>query len=90
MVQKNALFFLLRVLTHHSFTINFRFLYELKHKGRLSDTVCRIFHFQLRFVFIKAYTFFQQNAWTLLLIYVIIRFKIKIIEKPHTFLFPNL
>ena len=34
-VQKNALFFPSRVPTHHSFTFNLRFLYELKHK------VCR-------------------------------------------------
>ena len=58
-------FFLLRVPTHHSFTFNLRFLYELKHKVRLSKTVCGIFHFQFRFVFIKVYIFVQQNAWTL-------------------------
>ena len=29
-VTKNALFFLLRAPTHHSFTFNFQFLYELK------------------------------------------------------------
>ena len=32
---------------------------------RLSKTVCGIFHFRFRFVFIKVYTFVQQNAWTL-------------------------
>ena len=37
---KNALFFLSRAPTHHSFTFNLRFLYELKHKLRLSKTVC--------------------------------------------------
>ena len=31
---KNALFFLSRAPTHHSFTFNFRFLIELKHKVR--------------------------------------------------------
>ena len=36
---KNALFFLLRALTHHSFTFNLKFLYELKHKALLSKTV---------------------------------------------------
>ena len=62
---KNALFFLSRAPTHHSFTFNLRFLYELKHKVRLSKTVCGIFHFRLRFVFIKVYIFAQKNAWTL-------------------------
>ena len=62
---KNALFFLSRAPTHHSFTFNLRFLYELKHKIRLSKTVCGIFHFRFRFVFIKVYIFVQQNAWTI-------------------------
>ena len=43
---------------------NLRFLYQLKHKVRLSKTVCEIFHFRFRFVFIKAYIFVQQKAWT--------------------------
>ena len=58
---KKALFFLLRAPTHHSFNFNLRFLYELKHKVRLSKTVCEIFHF----VFVKVYVYVQQNAWTL-------------------------
>ena len=62
---KNTLFILLQAPTHHSFTFNLRFLYELKHKIRLSKTVCGIFHFRFRFVFIKVYIFVQQNAWTL-------------------------
>ena len=62
---KNALFFLSRAPTHHSFTFNLRFLYELKHKVRLSKTVCGIFHFRFRFVFIKVYISVQQNTWTL-------------------------
>ena len=62
---KNALFSLLRAPTHHSFTFNLRFLYELKHKVRLSKTVCGIFHFRFRFVFIKVEIFVQQNAWAL-------------------------
>ena len=61
---KNALFFLSRPPTHHSFAFNLRFLYELKHKVRLSKTICRTFHFRFRFVFIKVYIFVQQNAWT--------------------------
>ena len=62
---KNVLFFLSRAPSHHSFTLNLQFLYELKHKIRLSKTVCGIFHFQFHFVLIKVYTFVQQNAWTL-------------------------
>ena len=62
---KNALFLLSRGLTHHSFTFNLRFLYELKHTVGLSRTVCRIFHFRFRFVFFKVYIFVQQNAWTI-------------------------
>ena len=42
-----------------SITFNLRFLYELKHKVRLSKTVCGIFHFQFRFVFTKVYIFVQ-------------------------------
>ena len=61
---KNALFFLPRAPTHHSFTVNLRFLHDLKHKVRLSKTECEIFHFRFCFVFIKAYIFVQQNAWT--------------------------
>ena len=44
--------FLSRAPTHHSFTFNLHFLCELKHKGRPSKTVCGIFHFPFRFVFI--------------------------------------
>ena len=62
---KNAFFFLSRAPTHHSFTFNLRFLFEQKHKVRLSKTVCEIFYFRFRFVFIKIYIFIQQNAWTL-------------------------
>ena len=62
---KNALFFLSRALTHHSFTFNLGFLNELKQKARLTKVVCGIFRFRFRFFFIKVYTFVQQNAWTL-------------------------
>ena len=61
---KNALFFLSRAPTHHSFTFNLRFLHELKHKVRLSKILCGIFLFWFRFVFIKVYIFIQENAWT--------------------------
>ena len=56
----------------------------------LSKTVGGILHFRLRFVFIKVYTFFQQNAWTLWLWNVMITFKIKMIEKPHAALLTDL
>ena len=62
---KNTFFFLSRALPHHSFSFNLRFLYEVKHKLPPSKTVCGIFHFRFRFVFIKDYIFVQQNAWTL-------------------------
>ena len=61
-VTNDAFFFLSRAPTHHSFTFNLRFLFELKHKVHLSKTVCGIFHFRFRFVFIKVYIFVQQNA----------------------------
>ena len=56
---ENALFFLSRAPTHHSFTFNLGFLYELKHKVCLPKTVCGIFHFRTSFVFIKVYIFVQ-------------------------------
>ena len=62
---KNALFFLSRAPTHQSFTFNLRSLYELKHKVRLSKTVCGIFHFRFHFIFTKVCIFVQQNTWTL-------------------------
>ena len=82
---KSAFFFLSRAPTHHSFTFNLRFLYELKHKVRLSKTVCGIFHFRFRFIFNKVYIFVQQIDLN-----VIIPFKIKIIKKPHVVLLPDL
>ena len=63
---KNALFLLSRPPTHQ-FYFNLRSLYEQKHKVSLHKTVCGIFHFQVRFVFIKVCIFAQQNAWSLLL-----------------------
>ena len=62
---KKVLFFLSGAPIHHSFTFNLRFLYESKHKLRLSTTVSEIFHFRFRFVFIKVHVFVQQNAWTI-------------------------
>ena len=60
-VTKNALFFLSRAPTHHSFTFNLRFLYELKYKLRLSKSMCGIFHFRFRLVFIKVYVFVHSR-----------------------------
>ena len=62
---KNALYFLSRAPTHHCFTVNLRFLFELKHKVCLSKTVCGVLHFRFRFTSVKIYFFVQQNAWTL-------------------------
>ena len=63
-LTKNAVFLLTRALTHYSFTFNSQFLYELKHKFRLSKSVCVIFHFRFCFVFIEVHIFVQQKAWT--------------------------
>ena len=64
MVQKMSSFFFreLQLITvFHSLQIfNLRFLKELKRKVHLSKTLCRIFHFRFRFVFIKIYTFVQK------------------------------
>ena len=87
--KKNAHFFLSRAPTHYSFTFNLLFLYEMRQKVQLPKTVCGIFHFWFRFVFIKVYTFVQQNVWTLWLSNVLVPFKIKIIQKPHTVLLPD-
>ena len=87
---ENALFFLSRAPTHHSFTFNLQFLYKLEHKVSLSKNVCWIFHFHFHFAFIKVYIFVQQNTWTLSLWNVIIPSKIKIIENPYTVLLPGL
>ena len=61
---RTAFFLLSQAPTHHSFIFNLWFLYEMKHKVRLSETVCGTFHFGFIFVFIKVYNFIQQNAWT--------------------------
>ena len=63
-VRKNALFFLSRAPTHHSFTFNSQFLYKLKHKAHLSETARGISLFRFRHVFIKVCVFVHQKAWT--------------------------
>ena len=87
---KNTLLFLSRAPTHHSFTFNLRFLYDLKHKVRLSKTVCGIFDFWFRWVFIKVYIFVRQNARTLWLKNAIIPVKINKIERPNIVSLPDL
>ena len=62
---KNALFFLSRAPTNHTFTFNYLFSYELEHMVQLSRTVRGIFHFRFRLIFI-VYIFVQQKTWTLL------------------------
>ena len=54
---KNALFFLSRAPTHHSFTFKSQFLYELKHMVHFSKTACGIFYFWFHLIFIKLYLF---------------------------------
>ena len=58
-VIKNSLFSPSRGPIHHNFTFNLRFLYELKRKVCLSKTICGIFCFRFRCVFIKVYIFVQ-------------------------------
>ena len=64
-ITKNALFFLSRAPIHYSFTFNSRFLYELKQKVHLSKSMCRVFHFWFRLVFIKIYIFVKEKPWSL-------------------------
>ena len=58
---KDAFFFLSRAPTHHTFTFNLQFLYELKHKVRLSKTVW-IFYFRFRFVFKFIFLFNKMHG----------------------------
>ena len=62
---KIALFFLSQALSHHSFTFNLRFLYELKYKIRhpkmcVDFSIFDSVSFLLKFIFLV-----QQNAWTI-------------------------
>ena len=63
-VAENKLF-LFRDLELISFTFKLRFLYDLKHKVHLSESVCGISHFRFRLVFVQGYIFVRQEAWTL-------------------------
>ena len=83
-------FFLSRAPTHSSFTFNCKLLYEIwSTRFKVSPSLCEIFNFRCRYVFVKGYNFVQQKAWTLRLSNIIIPFKIKIIEMPHTALLPD-
>ena len=64
-VIKDALFFLSRAPPHDSFSFNSQFLHGVKHMVHLSKTVCGIFHFRFRLVFVNLYIFVQQKAWAL-------------------------
>ena len=64
-VTKDALFFLSRAPPHDSFSFKSQFLQGVKHMVHLSKTVCGIFHFRFRLVFVNLYIFVQQKAWAL-------------------------
>ena len=82
-ISKHALFLLLWATTHHSFTFNLRFLFELKHK-LISLKMCVEFSifdsasFLLKFMFL-----FNKKHW--LFSFLIITFKIKTVEKTSSF-----
>ena len=59
-LQKMSSFFFSRAPTHHSFTFNLWFVYELKHKVDLSKTMSGIFHFRFRLVFVKCIFLFNK------------------------------
>ena len=87
-IKNMSHFCLTQAPTRLSFSFNSRLLYELKYNARVTQNVWRVVHFVLGVVFIKVYSFVQQNGWTLWLENVIILFEIKIIEKSHM-LFPQ-
>ena len=87
---KHALFFLLWAPTHHGFTFNLWFLCELKHKVCLSKTACGIFPFLIQFGFYWSLHFCLPKCKDSGLQNVVAPFKIKVIEKPHRVLLPDL
>ena len=87
--KKMHSFFLSPAPTHHNFTLSSPFLYELKDKVHLSQTVCRIFHFRFRLAFIKVY-FCSTKSMDSLTSNLITSTQLKIIEKPHTVFLPDL
>ena len=65
--------------SHHSFTFNLRFLFEMKLKVRLSKSVRGAFQFSILSSLIKAYYFcLTKSMDSLTLKKVLIPFKIKI------------
>ena len=88
-VTKTALFFPSAPI-HHGFTFNLQFLYELKHMVHFSKTCVRFSNFDsvlflLDFIFLfnKMHRLFDFKN-------IIILFKLKIREKPHIVLLPDL
>ena len=86
---KNALLFLSWAPTNHSFTFNSQSLYELKHKIHLTKAVYGIFHYRFH-QFLLKFLFLFNKSMDSLTLNVIITFKIKIMENPHTVLLPHL
>ena len=60
---KNAFFLLLGVPTHHSFTFDSPFLYDLKHKARVSKSMRGIFHFRFPFSFLLIFIFLFNKRY---------------------------
>ena len=83
-VTKNALFFLSRAPTHHSFIFNSQFLFKLKHMVHLSKTVCGIFHFWFRLVFVKLFFCSTKSMDSLTLKHH------NSLQKPYAVLLPDL
>ena len=81
--QKMPSFFS-RAQTYHSFSFNLQLLYFL------SKTVCGILRFDLVSFLLKFTFFFNKMHETFDFKNVIITFNIKIMEKPHTVLLPDL
>ena len=54
-ITKKSLFFLSRTPIHHSFTVDSRFLHELKRKAHLCKSVYDIFRIRFRLAFMKVY-----------------------------------
>ena len=82
-------YFFARAPARHILTFNSRSLYKLKHKVRVSERVCEIFHFLISIRCYSSLYFFQQKVWTLRL-NVITPFKIKMTEKPRMLLLSDL
>ena len=82
---KYALVFLPRAPSHHSFTFNFWFLYEPKHKVRLRGEFSILISFRFYWSL-----YFCSTKCTDSLTLKHDSFQIKTLEKPHTVLLLNL